>query len=67
MEPRKLPRYTTTQFRSIPETVAFLSNTEIKIRVLPVNSSAPVRITVPRPKAKRMPEIIRTVELPTTV
>ena len=67
MEPMKLPMYTMIQFRSIPAIVAFLSSTEIRIRVLPVNNSAPVRITVPRPKAKRMPEIIRTVELPTTV
>ena len=33
------------------------------MRVLPVNSSAPVRITVPRPKAKSRPEIIRTMEV----
>ena len=33
------------------------------MRVLPVKSSAPEMTTIPRPKAKSRPEIMRMVEL----
>lgn len=63
MLPTKLPTYTKHQLRSIPATVAFLSSTLMEMRVLPVNSSAPVTITMPNPKANSKPETMRMVEL----
>ena len=62
-EPMKLPMYTNTQLRSIPLSLAFRSSTLMEMRVFPVNSSAPERITMPRPKANSRPEIMRTVLL----
>ena len=48
--------YTSPQFRSIAPSVTRLSRRLMTISVLPVNSSAPVRITMPSPKANRVPE-----------
>ena len=63
MEPTKFPMYTKIQLRSIPPRVAFFSRTLMVMRVLPVKSSAPEITTIPKPKAKSRPEIMRMVEL----
>ena len=49
-----------SQLRSMPPTVACLSSTLMTMSVLPVNSSAPVSTTVPRPKANSTPAVMRT-------
>ena len=62
-EPMKLPMYTNSQSFSMAVTRTFFSSTLMKISVLPVNSSAPIRITMPRPKANSSPEMARMVLL----
>ena len=62
-QPMKLPMYTNSQSFSMAATRTFFSSTLMKISVLPVNSSAPVRITMPRPKANSSPEMARMVLL----
>ena len=59
----KLPMYTNSQSLSMAATRTFFSSTLMKISVLPVNSSAPIRITMPRPNANINPEIARMVLL----
>ena len=59
IEPMKLPMYTNSQSFSMAVTRTFFSSTLMKISVLPVNSSAPMRITMPRPKANSRPETAR--------
>ena len=57
------PMYTNSQSLSMAATRTFFSSTLMKISVLPVNSSAPIRITMPRPNANINPEIARMVLL----
>ena len=55
MAPQKLPIYTHTQLRSMEPNPVFPSNTEILINTFPVNNSAPVRMTMARPKGNSRP------------
>ena len=57
--PRKFPRYTKTQLRSIPLIRIFRSSTPIIIRQFPVNSSAPQSTTIIRPTGNTAAETKR--------
>ena len=64
-EPRKFPKYTMAQFLSNSDNFTLPPNTDSNIRQLPVNSSAPPRITSIKPTEKTVPIMIFDIPIPT--